>query len=362
MPIDIENDATVTEAMERLAAAEAAEPAPPKEAFEQTETGELQQSEARSMEVGADKIPDSKTDDTRATADKAAAEATPKNETPKVEKQPDPNAKKASEFAKNAERLDKTWKAVNERKTQLDATETTVKQREAAIAQREQKAQLAEAKAKQRFTPEQYETAANAKNASIQQLELQAKGLDAQAEELEGNGEYGKAELAKKQAQDLREQAAGEKYSAKQLKEMADNLRKNPEPTLQQHQAKLEQHKKHYLIEASKVWPDVAKDGSEFQKKMAEHLQAVAQAGLDANENPVLFYHVARLTAAEATAARVPKLEKELGEAQAKVKELEALTAPGGGNGAIQKIEQVKTDLSDADEEAELRLQALARS
>ena len=305
-------------------------------ALEQSDT--TPQQTAEPVKEGVEKQPESSPTDTLATAAKKPAEATKKNET-------QTDAKK-SDFAKNAERLDKTWKSVNERKVQLDATEAAIKQREAAIAAQEQRVKLAEAKAKNKFTPEQYETAATNKLQSASQVELQAKGLDKQAEELEAAGEYGKAELAKKQAQDLRDQAAGEKYSAKQLKEMAENLRKNPEPTLQQHQVTMEQHKRHYLLEAANVWPDVEKVGSEFQKKMAVHLQAAAQQGLDPNENPIVFYHVARLTAAEAAAARVPVLEKDLGAAQARVKELEKLTAPGGGQPATQTSQSAPTDFS----------------
>lgn len=361
MPIDFATDTTVTDAMSKLEAAEAAEPNLPQEAFEQTADGKLQQSEAAAENTG-DPQPESLTDDTRAAAEQKTAEATENKTETQTEVKTEAKADKKSEFARSGERLDKTWKAVNEAKAAQAATEATLKAREQAIAQREEQVNLQAAKAKQKFTPDQYDTAAANKLASVETLELQARGLDAKSKEHEDAGEYGKSEMAKQQAQDLLEQAAGEKYSAKQLKEMGEQLRKNPEPTLQQHQAKMEQHRRHYLLEAAKVWPDVAKDGSEFQKSMAGHLQAAAQQGLDANENPILFYHVARLTAAETTAARVPKLEKDLGAAQARVKELEKLTAPGGGSGATQRIVEKKTSLNDDEEAAELRAFAESRS
>jgi alkylhydroperoxidase/carboxymuconolactone decarboxylase family protein YurZ len=107
----------------------------------------------------------------------------------------------------------------------------------------------------------------------------------------------------------------------------------------------------------------VAKDGSEFQNTMAAHLQAAANQGLNPEENPVVFYHVARLTAAEATAARVPKLEKELGAAQARVKELEALTAPGGGNSAAQRISTEPEDVKNLSvEQLEARMRQAGMS
>ena len=330
--------------------------APAPEVMTATDKSESQsQQTATTDKVEGEKQPDSLTTDTLATADKTKQpEATDKNKT-----ETQPEAKGKSEFAKNAERLDKTWKAVNEQKSKLAEQDAQLKAREQAIAQREQKIQLDAVRAKSKFTPEQYEATATDRLNSAEQLVLQAKGLDKQAEEMEAAGEYGKAELAKQKAQDLREQAAGEKYSAKQLKSMAENLRKNPEPTLQQHQATMEQHKKHYLLEAAKVWPDVAKEGSEFQKQMAAHLQAASQSGLDANENPVLFYHVARLTAAETAAARVPGLEKELGAAKARVKELESLTAPSGGITVAHKSESAPADFSKLtleQQEAQLRL------
>jgi hypothetical protein len=295
----------------------------------ETAKSEPKEQQAAQKEVAEVKQPNETQSGTPAAAEKAPV-TTDKTETTK------PEAKKQSDFAKNQERLDKTWKSVNERKAQLDTTEATLKQREQALTIKEQKIALEAAKAKSKFTPEQYEAASAAKANSIRQLELQAKGLEAQASEFDDSGLAGKAELARQQAQDIREQAAGEKYSAKQLKEMAENLRKNPDPTLAQHQAQLAQHKQHYLIEAAKKWPDLAKEGSEFQKKMTENLQAAAQQGLIAEENPVMFYHVARLVAAESEAARVPELVQKLGVAEAKVKELEALTAVGGGKTVVQ--------------------------
>jgi hypothetical protein len=359
MPVDFENDSTVTDAMARLEAAEASEPALPKETFEQTESGELQQSATIQGDTGG-KQPDSSPTDTPATAEIKPDAAPKENET--ETKQPDPNAKKQSDFAKNAERLDKTWKSVNERKATLDATEAKLKAQEAALAQREQKLQLEAAKAKGKTSPEEYEQYATTKTQQAEQLALQADGLEKRAEQLEDAGKYGEAELAKKQAQDLREQASGEKYSAKKLKELADHARKNPDPTLEQHKAQLDAHKKHYLNEAAKVWPDVAKQGSAFQKDMATVLQNLAQQGIDANESPAAFYFVADYVAKAADAARVPGMEKELGALKAKVKELETLTAPGGGVGASQRVEQGNSNPTDAEEEAALRQHALSRS
>jgi hypothetical protein len=318
------------------------------------------QPEEKSKPAG--KTPDSKSTDTPAGAEpKPPTEPEKKIETPPEKPKKDANGNVPSAFSKNAQRLEKNWKAVQERTTQLDASEAQLKQREQTIAQREQKAQLADARAKSKFTPEQYEQAASGKLKSAETLTLQADGLDRRAEQLEADGKYGEAELAKKQAQDLREQAAGVKYTARQMKEMAENLRKNPDPTIEQHKAAMEGQKKYYLVEAAKQWPDLAKDGSEFQKQMAGHLKAAADLGIDPNEFPSIFYHAARLTAAETAAARVPAMDKELGELRAKVKELELLTTPGGGQGSAQRQPEAGAK-TDEQEEAELRHEANQRS
>jgi len=311
------------------------------------------QQTAETVKVEGETKPDSTLNDTRATADKDKPAPTDKIETVTDNK---------SGYAKNQDRLEKTWKSVNERKTQLDAQEAQLKQQASELESRASKLQLDSVKAKSKFSPEQYEEAATNRIASSEQLLLQADGLDKRAEKLEADGKYGESELAKKQAQDLREQAAGEKYSAKQLKEMAEKLRKNPEPTLKQHQDTLEQHRQHYTVEAAKVWPDLAVAGSEFQKAVLGHLNDAAKSGLDPKENPVLIYHVARLVAAETAAARVPVMEKELGVMQARVKELEALTAPEGGKPATQRSTAAPADFSKMTlEQMESQLRADSR-
>jgi hypothetical protein len=276
----------------------------------------------------------------------AAADTKDKPSTtePKKETQEPPKPEVAkSDFAKNQERLEKTWKSVNQRKTELDTKEQTLTQREQAIAQREEQFKVQSAKAQQKFTPEQYETVSSQKLELAKSYDLQAKGLEAQAADFEADGKYTEAESAKQRAQDFREQAAYQRGVSKQLKEQAAHVRANPDPTLEQHQAKNQKLMRDYTMEAAKQWPDVAKQGSEFQKTMAGHLQEAAKQGLDANEFPVLMYHVARLTAAETEAARVPELVKKLGAAEAKVKELEALTAPGGGAGSVQNAQTQET-------------------
>lgn len=357
MPVDFANDETLDQAITALNGLEANEPKPLETASEQTDS-EQQQSAALADETGSDK-PNDLQADTPAAAEKKPAEATEKTETQKPTDKP-ADSKPKSKFGADKERLDKTWKSVNEQKAAQTAKEAALTQREQQIAQREQKAQVAEAKSRNKFTPEQYTAASQNKIKQAETLAIQADGLDRRAEQMEQQGKYAEAEQLKAQAKEKRDESNLERAQARSMDQMADHLRKNPDPTIAQHKATLEQHKRHYLLEAAKRWPEVAKDGSEFQKTMALHLQAAAQQGLDPAENPSVFYHVARLTAAESAAARVPDLEKQLGAAQAKVKELELLVAPGGGKGSAQTQPAARA-LTDDEEAAELRQQALQR-
>jgi hypothetical protein len=367
MPVDFENDATLNDAIARLEGAEAAETPMEREAFVQAEDGNTQQTDdgqqpaAGSEKTGDTPLNKSSETDTPAAADQKPPDGQKKDDKgtqkpgDKSGKTPDPKAQ--SKFAADKERLDKTWKSVNDRKTELDTRETTLKAKEQALAIREQKAAVTEARAKNKFTPEQYLTAGQNKLKAAENLAVQADGWDRRADELERNGKFAEAEQHRAKAKELREQSQAERYQARQMEQMADHLRKNPDPTLEQHKATMESHKKHYLIEAAKRWPDVAVPNSEFQKVMAGHLQAAAQQGLDPAENPVVFYHAARLTAAETAAARVPDLEKKLSAAEAKIKELEALTAPGGGKGSAQTQPQQR-QLTDEEEGEQLRQMA----
>lgn len=281
--------------------------------------------------------PNDSTADTR-----AAAETQPPTE-PKTETQgqtkPDGKPDNRTEYAKNQERLDKTWKSVNARKAELEA-------KEAEIARREQELTAKAAKAQARYSPEDYEQASVRNQSQAEQLALQAKGLDAQAREFEEDGKYTEAESAKARANDLREQAAYARGVAKQLKEQAEHVRKNPDPTVEQLKAKTQAQLREYTLAAAKEWPDIVKDGSEFQKAVAKNIADARSKGLDENEFPVIRYYSARLAAMESAAARVPGLEKQLGAAAARVKELEALTAPGGGQGSIQNAQLPETDFA----------------
>jgi hypothetical protein len=348
-------------ALARLEAAEAEQVSPRPEAQVQTES-EVQQSAPKAEATADQKTPEVNSTDTPAATDKKndAPETTPKSEktdakTPDAPTTPD----NRSPFAKNAERLDKTWKAVNERKTQLETREQQLTAREQAIQRREQEITAKAAKAERKFTPEQYEQAAQNKLNAIGNLDVQADGWDKRAAELEAGGKYADADRAREQAKALREQASAARVTAGQMKAYANHLRQNPDPTAQQIQAKQEQAKQFYTVEAAKAWPELAKSGSQFQKDVTAQLQEAAKNGLDANEHPVLIYHAANLVAHKAAAARVPGLEKTIEGLKAKVGELEKLTTPGGGTEA--NLQPART-ASNEDDEAALRSAALAMS
>lgn len=338
-------------AMARLDAAEATEasytPTPP--VAEQVDDAGDQPPE---VPIDGIKTPDFTPKDTP-----AAAEPKPTApKTPEIQK-PD----KGSHFAKDQKRKDDSWKALNTEKEAHKKAQDEFNVRQAQFKAEQQRIEEKRAKAQSKYTPEQYEENANYALSNAQQQDIQAKGWEAQAAELEGQGKFAEAEQAKAKAQQLRESAIYQRQTANNLKLQADHIRKNPDPTLQQIQQRTAQQLQSYTMEAAKKWPELAKEGSEFQKTVVGHIKAARKAGLDENEFPVLRYHAARLAAAETDAARVPSMEKELGELRAKIKELEALTSPGGGSPAVAKVPSGQP-LSDTDEADALRAEALSRS
>lgn len=337
------------DAISRLEAAEAAETQETPQEVPQAEPTPQQPVEAPDA---TNLKPDSLPTDTPAEADpKPSTEAQPKTDKP--------DAKGASSFKANAERLDKSWKNVNTLKADLAAKETALAQREAAFKRQEENFQLRQSKSSQRFTPQQYAEAAQINEQNASNLALQADGLDRRADQLESDGKLAEAALARQQAQEKRDEAATERGFAKRMKVEASKPQ-SIDATTQQIQARRVQEKQHYTLEAAKKWPDVAKAGSEFQKVMAGHLNEAAKQGINPDEFPIMMYHAARLTAAETAAASVPVMEKELGELRAKVKELEKLTSPGGGKPSAQSIPQ-KGPKNDEEEGESLRMEAASR-
>lgn len=283
--------------------------------------------------------------DTRATAEPNAAadkstEAKPATEAPKTEPE-------KSRYAKSQERLQKTWESVNAEKTRLEAEKAKLETERQEMAR--SRAEF-EALRKQTEQPA-YQPADYA--AASQQKKALADHQRAEAERLETAGKFDEAEKLRKMA--LKNDALSE-----DLAEHAENLRKNPPPGLTERAKQLEQQKQTWTLEAAKAFPELAKEGSQFQQTVAYHLQELGKSDPALLAHPSVIYHVSRLTAAEqkvqqltADVARVPELEKELGELKAKVKEYEALTTPAGST-AIHKI----NGPSAGDEEADLERMA----
>lgn len=339
----------VNDAMAKLEAAEAAETAIP--AIEHVQTdGDDQATPPEPALVEPAKTPDTLTTDTPAAADPAE----PKTQTP-------PKQDKGSAFAKDQQRRDTSWKALNTEKAAIQQQQAQVRASQEAHQREVEQWKLQQAKANSQFTPEQIEARATQMGNEAAGALEQAEAWQARADKLENEGDLKGAAKAQMQADQLKEQASESKAMAKALKARADQVRQAPpDTTLAQHKAKLDQQMRGYTLKAVEQWPEFGKQGSEFQKAVAAGLQEARRFGLEVNDNPALIHYAARLVAGETAAARVPAMEKELGELRAKVKDLEGLTAPGGGSATVQR-QPGNAPLTDADEEAALRAEALAR-
>lgn len=288
----------------------------------------------------------------------AAPESQPSTESPKTEPSKTPDGKAKSDFAKSQQRKDDSWRELNAQKDAFKKEQQTLKDARDLFQREQEQFKVERAKQSNKFTPEQYEQAGQQKLGAANTYDNHAEGLEALAEKLEGDGKYPEAEAKKQQARQYRNAAIVERHEAGKMRECAQNMRQNPDPTIQQIQQRNQQSMRDYTLKAAEQWPDVAKEGSEFQKVMAGHLKEAAAQGIGPENFPVIMYHAARLTAAESAAARVPGMERELGTLRAKVKELETKTAPGGGNPAVPALggKRAKTD---AEEFEELRGMAL---
>ena len=106
----------------------------------------------------------------------------PAGESP--ETKPDPNAKPPSKFAKNQERLDKTWKSVNDSKAEMAKERVEIDAQRAAIAQ-ERKEWEGKQQEQPQHSAEEYEAAA--KHWEKQGLFDQAEAARSEAKRLREN-------------------------------------------------------------------------------------------------------------------------------------------------------------------------------
>lgn len=257
-----------------------------------------------------------------------------------------------SKYEKARARLEKTWENVNKEKTELQKQREEFARQQGEFESRRQAFETEQAKStKPQHPPEAYD-----------QFALKcvddAEALEAQAEKLEADGKYGEADKAKADA-------AAKRKLSKDARAYAAEIRANPpkqpaDPKAAE--AKFQQEQKEWWGKAAVDFPNVAKKGS----PEALALEALIKDPATRNDvlgSPKAMYFAARMVNAETAAARVPQLDKELGEARAKIKELEGqLSIPvegdvrGAGGGAEKSFEEMTPD----QQEAQLRREAEA--
>lgn len=200
---------------------------------------------------------------------------------------PEPEKAK-SRYAKELERQERSWKAINERKAELE-------KREAELARREAELQ-AKATAAPKYTAEQYERAADV---------------------FEQQGKYDLAEAAREEAKRLRE-----------------NPRADAEA--QARQAALE-HKQGLEASWARVkaeMPEALDKSHPFNKALMEFIKAEPGV-MDYPNGP---YLAAQYVKVKLSADEAGKWKSEAETLRAKVRELEArVTVPGGGVNQIPK-------------------------
>lgn len=352
------NTPGLTEALDRLEAAEKSEGA--------ADPGDIPnqpvQREDGTDRAGADQTeggqpPTPKPTDTPAAPDKNAAanESQKQGQEKPGDKPPEkqPADDKRSRFAKSQERLTVTWENANKLKAEVDARAQQLEQREANLKQRET---AFENRRTSTHQPEDFEQSANSKFERARGLHQRAEAIEAQAKKAEDAGDYTGAARLQDEAKGLRRQAYKDEGNAEDLKAHAAELRKNPPPTAKQFEDQQQAQRKEWTLKAAQQYPDLAKENSDLQKTVANHLTELEKTDPEMAGRPQTVFYVTRLAAAESAAARVPGMEKELGELKAKVKELEGLTTPANPGGAQRPSgQQAKTD---EEEGADLREEA----
>jgi hypothetical protein len=230
---------------------------------------------------------------TTAEQPKQESPKTPKKEEPKQqetkqgEQAPATTEPEKTRYQKSVDRREKSWAELNQEKELFRKAQAELDNSRKALETERKAFESKKAEAeKQRFSVEDYDKA---------------------AEKFEADCKFDLADAARNKAAELR---------------------KNPPKAASQLDAEKQQQfaaqQKEWFTKAAIDFPSTAKQGS------PEHqaLQAFVQAEPDVVAHPKGLYYGARLVAAETAAARVPALQKELEQLQARVKEFEALTGP----------------------------------
>ena len=238
------------------------------------------------------------TDEQAKPAPKAADAAGGKSkEVTEAEKGKEAEAGK-SRYAKAQERLGGTWAEVNAAKLALKAEQDATKTARETFEREKLEFASKRTEAEAEFTPDQY---------------------DAAARKFEHEGKFELAELAKGKA---------------------DELRKNPDAGRRPDATAIaETQRKEWALKAGTDFPDLAKTNSPVQQRVAQLFQEEPEL----KTHPKGIYLAARIASLEAQGTQAAALkvtvatrDTELVKANARIKELEALTAPGNDNGVTR--------------------------
>ncbi len=280
---------------------------------ESDETPGAQETKPNAAEPSAGTHEDTKTKPEAKAADAAAAET-----------KPDPNAKPLSKFAKNQERLDKTWKGVNETKAAIAKEREEIEAQKAQFAKERQEWEAKQSE-KPQHSPEEYEAAAA--HWEKQGLLDQADAARAEAKRLRENPPKARTPSAS-----TAELEAGQRKSWQQVKAEIPEMFDAANP----------------LNTEMKGW---------LEKNGATH------PVMKLAEGPHLIAHFLKmksdLAKAGQVSSRVPVLEKELAAMTARNKELEQLVSVSGSGPALLST-KARTIEDMSDEEAEAHLKRLA--
>ena len=257
--------------------------------------------------------------------------------------------KQGSKYAKDFTRKLVTWNEINETKAKM-ASERQQFDTQLAQARAKFTADVQEFQAKQAAStpsPDKYEAFAAKQTNLANEKELAAV-------KAENDGDF-------EGAAKLKQEAAFARRDAEQAKASAEHVRKNPPADAAAIQAKFKQDQGLWIGKARTDFPEFAKQDSPLFKGAVAYFQQITKDNPAAARLPGLIYHCVEREQLKTASARVPVLEKELGELRTKVKDLEALTNPVPTGGQTRTNTQARKNFEDLDipqMEAQLRQEA----